>query len=208
MSNEVAVKSNGLAAVNAYLDTQSGPEGRWCKFKAGKFVTNDDGKEMDTDADYECLFRETRVSWKKFIEGQSPEIHGGLLYEGYVLPPRSTLGDTDEDDWDVGLSGKAEDPWQHFMEIVLVNRTTKEVFLFATSSMTGRKAVSALLKTCNRASVVNSNYVPIVKLRTGSFRHKDPRIGMVTTPSFAVVGEVGGNPALATAAHLNDEVPF
>jgi hypothetical protein len=98
--------------VDSYLDAVGGPEGRYCKFgKEGTFVTTDDGAEMDTDADYRCLFKETRVSWKKFTEGAPPEVHGGLLYDSYVLPARASLGDTDESQWQVGLSGFPSDPW-------------------------------------------------------------------------------------------------
>jgi hypothetical protein len=193
-------KANALqtATVDDYLNEQGGPGGRWAKFKGGVFLTTDDGKEMDTDASYRVLYRETRASWKKFIEGQSPEVHGGLIFDGYTLPRREELGDADPSKWDIGLSGKPEDPWQHFLEIVLERCDTREVFLFGTSSYTGRKAVAALLKNCQRAG---SDL--IVKLCAGSFRHKDPRIGLVSIPSFSVVAD-----AKRTAPVLDDAVPF
>jgi hypothetical protein len=195
-------------AVDQYLDAVGGPEGRFCKFNKGEFVRTDNGEPMDTDADYRVLFRETRVSWKKFAEGQPPEVHGGLLFGGYVLPRRETLGNTDESLWPLGLSGFAQDPWQHFLELVLQRTDTQEVFLFGTSSVTGRRAVAALLKHCQRAGRNDPAYVPVVKLRTGSFKHKDPRVGTVNVPNFVVVGQAKAAAVPNVANDMDDEIPF
>jgi hypothetical protein len=186
------------ATVADYLNEQGGPEGRWAKFTKAQFITTDDGKEMDMEAHYRVLYRETRASFKKFVEGASPEVQGGLIFDGYTMPRREELGDMDQSQWPIGLSGKPEDPWQHFLEIVLERCDTHEVFLFGTSSYTGRKAVAALLKNCNRAG---SDL--IVKLAVGSFKHKDPRIGVVYVPSFVVVAD-----AKRTAPVLDDAIPF
>jgi hypothetical protein len=195
-------KANALetATVADYLNEQGGPEGRFCKFKAGAFIVTDTGQEMDVEANYRVLYRETRASWKKFVEGQSPEVIGGLIFDGFTLPRREELGDADPSGWDIGLSGKPVDPWNHFLEIVLERVDTKEVFLFGTSSHTGRKAVAALLKNCNRAG---SDL--IVKLAVGSFKHKDARIGTVFVPSFVVVADAKRTGA---APVLDDAVPF
>jgi hypothetical protein len=65
------------------------------------------------------------------------------------------------------------------------------------------------LKHCNRASRTDPDYVPLVKLRTGSFKHKDPRIGTVNVPSFAVVGSEKKGPGTAPIDELaGDKMPF
>jgi hypothetical protein len=207
-TGEAVAPPKETLGVDQYLDAVGGPEGRFCKFNKGEFVTTDDGEPMDVDADYRVLFRETRVSWKKFVEGQPPEVHGGLLFDGYVLPRRETLGDTDQNEWPVGLSGFPQDVWQHFLEIVLERVDTHEVFLFGTSSVTGRRAVAALLKHCQRAGRNDPAYVPVVKLRTGSFKHKDPRVGTVSVPNFAVVGQAKAAPVPDVANDMDDEIPF
>jgi hypothetical protein len=57
-----------------------------------------------------------------------------------------------------------------------------------------------------------SGDVPLVKLATSGFKHKDTRVGYVTTPSFTVIGraprdtEPTGEPT--TAELLNDEIGF
>jgi hypothetical protein len=204
--NQLPAVREGQDYVGAYLDAIGGPEGRFCKFdKNGRFVTSDDGQEMDTSKNYLALWRDTRISWKKFnADGEPPVVHGGPLYDGYILPRREELGDTDEKEWPIGLDGFPADPWKHFIEIVLQRQDTAETFLFATSSKTGRKAVSQLLKHCQRSP---HGSIPLVQLHTGSFKHRDPRIGQVRRPNFAVVGSVRLE-APPVDDELNDAIPF
>jgi hypothetical protein len=205
VKKEAPSPTEGKSYRNAYLDAISGPEGRYSRFKDGKFITTDDGAEMDTAADYVCLFKETRISWKRFEEGETPTVQGGLLFDdSYVLPRREELGDIDESEWPEGLDGKPSDPWQHFIEIVLQRLDTAEIFLFSASTITARKAVGALLRHCERASRNEPDYAPIVKLRTGSFKHRDSRIGQVIVPSFVVVG----SKKKSAAEKLDDSIPF
>src|SRR5262245_13875889 len=75
-----------------YLDdvAPSGVVGRLIKFsKEGKFVFHDDGEAIDERDDFVVLADQTLVSWVKFNgEGEPPTRHGGLLYQGFVLPSR------------------------------------------------------------------------------------------------------------------------
>jgi hypothetical protein len=43
----------------------------------------------------------------------------GLLYEGFVMPPRDSPGDLDQSKWEMGLDGKPKDPWSHQIYLVL-----------------------------------------------------------------------------------------
>jgi hypothetical protein len=53
---------------------------------------------------------------------------------------------------------------------------------------------------------------PVVRLRTGSFRHKDARIGLVITPVLLVVGNMAQNttaaPDTSMASIISDELPL
>ena len=55
----------------------------------------------------------------------------GLLYDGYRMPPRETLGDLDVAEWPAGLSGEPEDPWLHQQNLVLQQVDTRELFTFS-----------------------------------------------------------------------------
>ena len=59
------------------------------------------------------VYEEIRVGWIKFLEkGQQPERKMGPVFSGFVPPGREELGDLDEAQWEIGLSGKPTDPWQ------------------------------------------------------------------------------------------------
>jgi hypothetical protein len=185
--------------------------GRKVKFtKDGEFVTTDDGLPLPKCATYRFPGDETEISWIKFNgPGTPPERHGGLLYSDYRLPNRGDLGDDDESQWETGLGGKPQDPWQHQISLSFEACASGELFVFVTSSKTGHKACGRLLSAYDRMRA--SSDVPLVQLVPSSFKHKDSRVGLVRVPSFVVVGRAPrdsvttGEPT--TADLLNDELP-
>jgi len=188
--------------------------GRLIKFgKSGNFILPDTEETIDPDEDFVALCDETLIGWIKFHgDGEPPERHAGLLYEGYVLPLRETLGDLDPAQWPIGLSLQPEDPWQHQQMVVLQRPATQELFTFATVSKTGRRAVGALLRHYNRLRTSHPDTYPVVRLKPSGFQHRDERIGWVPTPSFAVVGRApkasAAIPDTTTAADLDNSIPF
>jgi hypothetical protein len=214
-STAVALPDN-RTAVQAYLDEIASVSivGRGIKFdgKLGKFVTPDDGEEVEEGAEFIALCEETQVGWIKFLKGEAPAKAVGLLYDGFVMPPRDALGDTDETQWADGLSGKPEDPWKHMINLVLQRTGTNELFTFGTLNATGRRAVGNLLRHYDRMRRLNPDELPVVRLKVGGFQHKDERVGFVPTPVLAVVGRAprdsAATPDTSTAADLNDALPF
>jgi hypothetical protein len=188
--------------------------GRLIKFgKDGTFITADDDAAVTEDTDFTVLADQTLIGWIRFRnDGQPPDRVMGLLYDGFRMPRREELGDLDKDDWPAGLSGAPEDPWRHWIYVVLQHADTAELFTFATSSMTGRRAVGNLLKHYDRMQRTHPNELPVVKLKVGGFQHKDERIGWVATPVFAVVGRAprdsAAKPDTSTQGQLNDIIPF
>jgi hypothetical protein len=188
--------------------------GRLLKFgKDGQFTILDDGAPVDPTADFIALCDETLIGWVKFPDdGGPPERRQGLLYHGFAMPDREDLGDLDQHAWPIGLSGAPTDPWLHQVNLVLQHRATAELFTFATTSPTGRRAVGDLLKHFERLVRSGSKEVPLVKLRPGGFNHRDARIGWVATPNFVIVGSAprdsAAEPEPTTGDVLDDELPF
>ena len=211
-STAVAVPDNRSYRAR-YLDevAPSGIAGRLIKFdKSGKFVTTDDGSEIDEGAEFAALCDQTVVGWQRFNgPGEPPDKVMGLLYDGFVMPPREALGDADPAQWEEGLAGEPQDPWQHAQLLVLQDTRTSELFTFATRSTTGRRAVGTLLKHYDRMQKTNPGELPVIRLRTGGFQHKDARVGFVITPVFVVVGRQSRDSvAKPIGGYLNDEIPF
>jgi hypothetical protein len=198
--------------VSRYLDEVAPASivGRMIKFsKDGKFVTPDDESEISEDQDFTALCDETLVGYVKFNgPGEPPDKHMGLLYDGFVMPDRKTLGDLDKSKWELGLDNEPDDPWQHHQYLVLQQADTKELFTFVTSSKTGRRAVGNLLRHYDRLRRSNANDVPVVRLCTGGYKHKDDRVGWVVTPVFVVFGKTPRDSAVkpdtSTGGVLNE----
>jgi hypothetical protein len=187
--------------------------GRMIKFsKEGQFTTSDDGEPISDVAEFVVLADQTLIGWLKFNEDAPPDRAMGLLYDNFIMPPRATLGDTDESKWPIGLSGKPDDPWKHQIYLVLQNTETTELFTFVTSSTTGRRSVGNLLRHYDRMLKMNPGELPVVRLKPSGFQHRDDRVGWVAVPAFAVVGRAPrdsvAKPDTSPAADMNDEIPF
>jgi hypothetical protein len=187
--------------------------GAMIKFtKDGNFVRQDTEEAIDENEDFLALCDQTLVGWLKFNgPGESPDRHMGLLYDGFEMPRREQLGDFDMAKWEAGLDGQPQDPWTHQMYLVLQHGSSKELFTFVTSSKTGRRAVANLLRSYDRLRKTKPNTVPVVRLKSGGFNHKDTRIGWVSTPTFVVMTAAPEDEAAAPDTSirgiLNDDLP-
>jgi len=93
--------------VQTYLDeiAPASIVGRMVKFdtKGGRFFTADDDEEISADEDFVVLADQTLIGRVKFNgKGEPPDRRMGLLYDGFVMPDRKDLGDTDQAKWESG----------------------------------------------------------------------------------------------------------
>jgi hypothetical protein len=165
--------------VRRYLDELApvGTAGRIIRFsKEGEFKTVDDGKEVDQDTMFAVLADQTWHGYMRFNgKGVQPTRMMGPLYGGFELPPVETLPDRDESTWEVSsYTGRLEDPWKVHFYVVLQAVDTMELFVFDTSSPTGRSAVAQLLQHYERMR--DSGDVPVVCLRPGGFMSRKKRV--------------------------------
>jgi len=202
----------------AYLDEIAPPSslvGRPIKFdgKGGKWLFGDTDEEISPDTDFIPLCDEILIGWIKFNgKGEQPDRIQGLLYDGFIMPPQSTLPDRDSSKWELGLSGEPDDPWQHQVCLVLQSPGTHELGTFATSSRTGRRAVGNLLRHYDRMRKKDDDHYPVIRLKVSGYNHRDERVGWVHTPVFAVVGKASkasaAIPDTSPSSDLDDAIPF
>jgi hypothetical protein len=207
--------ANGGSPVSAYLAAHGvGMSGTFFKFaKDGKFRKAVDDEEIPEGTQFVVIYDQIQGGWIKFMgKGTPPERKQGNLFEGFVPPDRETLGDLDQNEWEEGLSGKPADPWQFQLLVPLQNVEMGELFVFNTSSITGRRAVDSLIAACGRMQQTEPDDYPVIKLRIGGFQHRDDRIGWIKTPAFERCGKAPkANTTMAdtsAAADLSDEIPF
>jgi hypothetical protein len=189
--------------------------GRIIKFgKNGTFVTADDDAPVEETAELVALCPEVLVGWIRFHpdEDVPPDRIQGLLYDGFVMPPRAMLGDEDQSEWPQGLDEKPEDPWKHQNCLPLQRVGTAEMFTFVTTSVTGRRAVINLLRHYDRMQRLNPGELPVVRLKPGGFNHRDPRVGWVAVPTFQIVGRSPRDSAItpdtSPGGDMNDSIPI
>jgi hypothetical protein len=212
----VAVPDNRTTA-EVYVDNVSPSfmPGPLVKFdgKEGHFVLASNDEKLDLMRRYIARLPDMWVGWIKFNgEGEPPSRVGGLLYDGYVMPPREALGDLDESDWPLGLDDQPTDPWLHQQLIPIQDAGTWEVLCFGTTSPTGRTAVGALLRAYNRMRRADPNAVPIIQLVPSSYMHRT--FGKVNIPAFKICGKTkydaitDPEPELPLAKDMNDKIGF
>jgi hypothetical protein len=210
-TNVPAIPSN---AVDTYLNEHcGGGAGVLFKFaKDQRFRRVDDGEEIPLGTEFTVVYDQIQVGWIKFNgKGEPPERKMGALFQGFLPPPREELGDDDQSLWEVGLSGKAADPWQQQILLPL-QAEDGELFIFGTTSITGRRAVGRVIDECRKMQRREPDDYPVIKLALSSFQHREERIGRVTVPAFVRVGKTAktGMAAIDTsiAADMNDEIPL
>jgi hypothetical protein len=75
-----------------------------------------------------------------------------------------------------------------------------------------RRTVGSLLKHTQRLHRTHPDHYCVVHFKVGGFSHIDPRVGWVSTPTFAVVGRQPKDsvavPDTSPAADYQDEIPF
>jgi hypothetical protein len=189
--------------------------GTFFKFdgKEGKFVKSLDDAEIPEGSEYVVVYDQIQVGWVKFNgKGAQPERKQGPVFEGFNPPKRDTLGDDDKSAWEIGLNGKPQDPWQFQILLPLLSTADDELFVFQTSSITGRRACDAVIRMCGRMQVKEPDEYPVIKLRISGFEHKDELVGWIKTPAFDRIGKAPkANATLADTSRekdLNDALPF
>jgi hypothetical protein len=81
----------------------------------------------------------------------------------------------------------------------------------AANDAPGRRAVGNVLRHFDRMRKTHPGELPVVRLRTGGFQHRDERVGFVTVPVFVVCGRRStdsvAKPDTSVAAFIDDELP-
>jgi hypothetical protein len=210
-----ALAVNGGSPVGAYLAQHGvGTGGTFIKFgKAGTYVMQQDETPIPTGTEVAIVYEEIRVGWIKFLEkGQQPERKMGPVFGGFVPAGREELGDLDETQWEIGLSGKPTDPWQFQVLVPMHDTKNGEMYIFGTTSITGRRECDKLISACARMQHSEPDFYPVVKLDVSGFEHRDSRIGWVRTPCFTRIGKAPKSDTSAVktsiADTMSDAIPF
>jgi hypothetical protein len=177
--------------------------GKLLKFSKGHYYIGDD--EVPAGREYIAQMPGVTYGWVKFSNGTIAEQKLGRVADGFVAGPREALGDTDQTAWEKDGQGRPRDPWTLQYYVPLLNAESGELVVFVTGS---RGGISEVGKLCRLYGRNTRNGLPIIKLGTSSYKHKD--YGRIETPSLDIVSYemLTAEPLPSDARELDDAVPF
>jgi hypothetical protein len=175
--NEMAANIERTAEADGGFD-------KLVKFKKGKYYVGDD--VVAPTHEFVAHVTQWTKGYVKFVDGKLIERQQGKVCDGYVLPERASLGDNDQNEWPIE-DGRPKDPWVEQSMFPLEDTESGELFVFTTSSVGGRIAISDLAKEwTRRLKRQKSRACPIVTL--ASVDMKTAKYGAVARPHFRIVG--------------------
>jgi hypothetical protein len=185
LSNE---QTNFFASYGAQV-SQKSIIGTLLKFNKGDWLYGEDNDEMEDGEQLIANMDQLLVGWIKWVDNKPAEQIMGLVSEGYQAPKRHTLGDTEEENWEVDDAGKARDPWQ-FSNYLVMKRPGKngDIFTFATSSKGGLNAIGELCKSYGKDMRVHPDEYPTVEIGTHAYDHPKKEYGRIKIPTLKLVG--------------------
>jgi hypothetical protein len=193
-STEVAPATKNYFEQYGEVATQRNVIGRLLKFsKFGDYLAGQDEEKINHGTAVAAYMPSLSVGYMRWEVGKPVEYAMGPVGEGFVPPPRSELGHTDESKWDTFDDGRPRDPWQFSNALVLANLENDELFTFSTSSKGGLGAIGELAKTYGKRIRQKPDEVPIVELAVGSYQHNNRNYGEIRYPIFKVVGWVSND---------------
>jgi hypothetical protein len=173
----------------------SGQLGALIKFIKGRWLTGDDeitGERRIAHID------QLACGYIKFADGKVVDRRIGKVADGFEMPKREELGDTDERNWETDAAGNTRDPWVKQYFLPLSDLETGAVAVYVTASVGGIGAIGTL---CGIFADNTQNGLPIVRLAVSSYKHK--HYGHVEVPDLQVVR---ASPTIT--ADLGDNIPF
>lgn len=187
---------------------------RILKFTKGRFEI---GADLVTNRTYIVPMDQLRVGWVKFGGGKVVDERLGKVADGFIEAERDTLGDLDENAWEIDMARRPRDPWVLTNQLPLVDQESGAVAVFVTNSRGGLDAVAGLADIYARNLHLG---LPIVRLAVDSYEHKS--FGRIEVPTFPVIGwdasgvvtpeieikSIDGPPVATRRSDMDDDIPF
>jgi hypothetical protein len=138
----ITAENTALAIAAAAQEEGANELGRLLKFSNGHYVVGTE--EIPLGKEFVAHVEHWIRGWLKFKGGALIERKVGRVADGFVVPQRDELGDTDESLWDKDPAGKPTDPWTMQSYLPLEDVESGEIWTFVSGSVGGRQAVSRL----------------------------------------------------------------
>jgi len=166
--------------------------GTLLKFNKGDWLTGDNDSEVEVGTRFVANMNQLMIGWIKWVDNRPDQQIMGALADNFQAPRRNTLGDEDEDEWELDTQGRPRDPWQFSNYLVLKepgeDASEENLYTFATSSKGGIGAIGELCKKYGKEMRIRPDEYPIVEIGVHKYKHSNPEFGIIKTPTFTIVG--------------------
>jgi hypothetical protein len=196
---------NAAKAIAAAAQEEGANElGTLLKYTKGHYIIGTDEIPMGTE--YIAHVGHWVRGWVKFKGGSLVEHKVGRVADGFVVPEREELDETDQATWEKSPSGEPKDPWTKQSYLPLENIESGEIVTFVSGSHGGRQAISRLCSLAAKHLATMGQ--PVIKLGTESYKHKS--YGRTDKPVLHLVRWTSEGGAAPTSAGdvMDDSIPF
>jgi hypothetical protein len=162
-------------ALDRHLAEWGGSGGRMFTFNGatGIFHTTDDGIEVPAGTKFIALLHETRKGYIKFNgPGAAPDVRMVRIDENADID-REELGDNDQSQWLVGLSGQIEDPWKPQFACPMARYDSGgELFVYVARGVVAMNAFGNLLGVWRWHPKRKIGLIPVIEIKSGTYPSK------------------------------------
>jgi hypothetical protein len=164
--------------------------GELLRFNKGDWLSGQDQEDVDLGTRLVANVAELMIGWNKWVGGAVEDMRMGRVCDGFQPPARSTLGDTDESEWETDDDGNPRDPWQRTNYLILKDEAGDQLYTFAASSKGSINAIGELAGAYGKRIRQKPDDLPVVALGAGKYQHKNKAYGWIKFPKLDVVGWV------------------
>ena len=196
--------------------------GKGLRFRKGDWVFGSEKQKVEPGTRFVAIMDEACHGWIRWNADKTASHDVGKIADGFEPRPREELGDCDEEEWPIGLSGKKEDPWRHVVYLPLVSMDGEDLLTFTSDTKTGTPAFWKLIDRYAWLGRKHPGKYPVIEIQTSGYESK--QFGWIPTPAFKIVSwtdrpnvpqltggdDDGGDDdfGAAEAADPSDEIPF
>jgi hypothetical protein len=155
-------------------------QGDSIRFRDGRYFIGKEGRAAPEAM--RLVVADLRSVWVRWENGRPAE--QVEQRPGERLITLKELGFLHENEWEEGLDGSPQDPWQDSRYLGLVDPKTAASYTFITATRGGRSAIAALSDQIARAQRAHLGALPIIELR---WVEMPTQYGRKTKPLFEVV---------------------
>ena len=163
-------------AIDRHLAEWGGSGGRVFAFNGstGIFRTVDDGVEVPVGTRFVAFLHETRKGYIKFNgQGVPPDVRMVRIDENAKVPERDELGDNDQSQWPIGLSGEPKDPWKPQSAIPMPRHDSGgELYVYVARGIVAMNSAGDLLGRWRYHPKRKVGLVPVIHIESGTYPSK------------------------------------